>query len=57
VLSPEAGMHAKVQLAASACDVRKVPRAEVAASFDHRTAHRESRKAPQSRHDLVVHVD
>ena len=31
-------------------------KAEVAASFDRRTAHRESRKAPQSRHDLVVHV-
>jgi hypothetical protein len=28
--------------------------AEVAASFDHRTAHRESRKASQSRHDLIV---
>src|SRR6266436_8028147 len=30
-------------------------KAEVAASFDHRT--RESRKAPQSRHDLVVQAD
>jgi len=44
-------------IAASAWDVRKVLKAEVAASFDHRTAHRESRKAPQWRHDLVVHVD
>jgi len=53
-----ASLHVQPQAqAASACDIRKVPKAEVAASFDHRTAHRESRKAPQSRHDLIVQVD
>jgi hypothetical protein len=53
-----ASLHVQPQAqAASACDIRKVPKAEGAASFDHRTAHRESRKAPQSRHDLVVQAN
>src|SRR6266581_6713570 len=53
-----ASLHVQLQAqAASACDIRKVPKAEVAASFDHRTANQESRKASQSRHDLIVQAN
>jgi hypothetical protein len=51
------GSGVKTEVSGLARHVRFTLKAEVAASFDHRTAHRESRKAPQSRHDLVVHVD